>query len=212
MDEKRLKELGLDEATAKKVLDEIVSDKEKEGWIPKHRFDAVSERMESAESAKKDLEKQISERDAQLETLRKSSADSESLQNQIKVLQDANAKEKELRELADKEHAAEIKTKMREAIDLNLLTAAKARNEIAAKALLNKLDDALDDEAYKAERKKEIDALVAGDETKFMFGEGAAAGLRSRVPGGSGGANPNAENRGALAAERLNQERFPTQE
>lgn len=209
MDEKRLKELGLDEATAKKVLDEIVSDKEKEGWIPKYRLDDVSGKLEKAETAKKDLEKQLIERDKQLEELSKSTKDSEEFKKQIKELQDANAEEKTKREAAEKEFAAKLKETTRAAIDERLLSGAKARNVKSAKALLKEIAEDLDDEKYAEEREKEIKALVEAEDSKFLFGAEETAGLQSRKPAGGGGAPPGTATFGETYAAELNEKNNP---
>ncbi|MDR2943647.1 MAG: phage scaffolding protein [Methanosarcinales archaeon] len=209
MDQKRLMEIGLDETTAKKVYDELVSDKEKENWIPKHRLDQTTERMKAAEDAKKELEKQLLERDKQLETLSKESKSAEDLKKQIKELQDSNAEEKTKRETAEKEFASKLKATARAAIDDRILTGAKAKNLKSAKALLKDLGDELDNEKYAAEREKEIKELIEAEDSKFMFGTGDFSGLKGRQPGGSGGDPAKTSNRGELAAQRINNEKFP---
>ncbi len=78
--------LGINEELAKKAAE--ASQKELEGFIPKSRFDEVNE-------AKKTLEKDVKARDKQLEDLQKSNEDNETLQGQIKKLQDDNKAEKE---------------------------------------------------------------------------------------------------------------------
>ncbi len=78
--------LGISEELAKKAAE--ASKKELEGFIPKSRFDEVNE-------AKKTLEEDVKARDKQLEELKKSNEDNETLQGQIKKLQDSNKAEKE---------------------------------------------------------------------------------------------------------------------
>ncbi len=78
--------LGISEELAKKAAE--ASQKELEDFIPKSRFDEVNE-------AKKTLEKDVKARDKQLEELKKSNEDNETLQAQIKKLQDDNKAEKE---------------------------------------------------------------------------------------------------------------------
>lgn len=78
--------LGISEELAKKAAE--ASKKELEGFIPKSRFDEVNE-------AKKTLEEDVKARDKQLEELKKSHGDNETLQSQIKKLQDSNKAEKE---------------------------------------------------------------------------------------------------------------------
>lgn len=71
--------IGLTEEQATKAADE--SKKELEGYIPKSRFDEVND-------AKKDAEKQVKERDAQIEGFKK--VDPEALQAEITRLQAEN--------------------------------------------------------------------------------------------------------------------------
>lgn len=78
--------LGISEELAKKAAE--ASKKELEGFIPKSRFDEVNE-------AKKTLEEDVKARDKQLEELKKSNGNNETLQGQIKKLQDSNKAEKE---------------------------------------------------------------------------------------------------------------------
>lgn len=71
--------IGLTEEQATKAADE--SKKELEGYIPKTRFDEVN-------NAKKEAEKQVKERDTQIEGLKK--VDAEALQAEITKLQTEN--------------------------------------------------------------------------------------------------------------------------
>ena len=118
--------LGIDEETAKKC--ETASQEELKGFIPKARFDEVN-------TAKNTAEALVKERDNQLETLKNSTGDVESLKQQIATLQADNTAK-------DEAHAAEIKQmKIDAAIDL-ALGDAKAKNKIAVKALLKDMDKA----------------------------------------------------------------------
>ena len=118
--------LGIDEETAKKL--ETASLEELKGFIPKSRFDEVNE-------AKKTAEALVKERDGQLETLKNSSGDVDSLKKQIETLQNDN-------KAKDEAHAKEIhQLKVDNAI-ASALTGAKAKNATAVKALLKDLDKA----------------------------------------------------------------------
>ena len=118
--------LGIDEETAKKL--ETASLEELKGYIPKARFDEVN-------NEKKKLELDVRDRDSQLETLKNSTGDVESMKQQIADLQKAN------KDAADA-HAAEIKQlKVNTAIEA-ALTGAKAKNMVAVKALLKDMDKA----------------------------------------------------------------------
>jgi len=147
--------LGIEEEVAQKIVN-MAAEEISGAYVPKSRFDEVNE-------AKKNAEALIKERDTQLEELKKASGDSEKLQQQIAELQEAN-------KAAAKEYEANLKKVRRESIDNQLLTEANAKNAKAVAALLNPVDEKLDDEAYKAERLKQIEALVAAEDSSFLFG------------------------------------------
>ncbi len=153
MKKDELIKLGLDDATAEKVA--AASTEELKGYIPKARFDEVN-------TAKNHAEEQVRERDKQIDGLKAASGDAETLKKQIETLQTANKQK-------DSEHAAEIKKlKIDNAVD-NALTAAKAKNLKAARALLD-LDKAdLADNGTVKGLAEQIEKLKAGDDTKFMF-------------------------------------------
>lgn len=148
--------LGIDEETAKKL--ESASLEELKGYIPKVRFDEVN-------NEKKRLESDIKERDGQLEKLKNSTGDIEALKTQIADLQKAN-KEK------DDAHQAEIKQlKIDNAIDA-ALTGAKAKNNVAVKALLKDLDKAeLNEDGTIKGLAKQIEALRKSDSYLFEANE-----------------------------------------
>lgn len=77
----QLKALGLSDDVAKTVAE--ASQEELKGFVPKTRFDEVN-------NAKKQLETDIKSRDSQLEELKKSTGDNESLKKQIEILQSEN--------------------------------------------------------------------------------------------------------------------------
>lgn len=81
MNKEQLVALGLTEEQADKVIAGYGT------MIPKSRFDEVNE-------AKKELDKQISERDTQLNDLKKQVKDNEELTTQIQELQNANKQTK----------------------------------------------------------------------------------------------------------------------
>ena len=118
--------LGIEEEVAKKC--EEASLEELKGFIPKTRFDEVN-------NAKKNAEVLLKERDGQLETLKNSSGDVDSLKKQIETLQNDN-------KAKDEAHAKEIhQLKVDNAIE-SALTGAKAKNAVAVRALLKDLDKA----------------------------------------------------------------------
>jgi len=154
MNKEDLLKLGLTEEQAEKVLS--ANTEQLKGFIPKARFDEVN-------NAKKQAEKDLSERDIQLETLKNSTGDIETLKNTIKQLQDENKASKE-------QYEANIsKIKLDNAID-NALGNARAKNSRAVRALL-------DMEKIKFENDnlsgldEQIEALKEAEDSKFLFEE-----------------------------------------
>lgn len=162
MKRKFLEDLGItDKDTIDKILDENSTD------IGKAKGELETVQTQLAESKKEveTLTSQVSERDKQLEDLKKSTGDVEELTKKIETLQEENKANSEA-------HAAEIKQmKVDAAIDV-ALSNAKAKNNKAVKALLNDLDklEINEDGSIKGDSlKNQIDALVKGDDTKFLF-------------------------------------------
>lgn len=170
MKKDELIKLGLTDEAAEKVA--AASAEELKGFIPKARFDEVN-------TAKNHAEEQVKERDKQIEGLKAASGDAESLKKQIETLQAANKQK-------DSEHAAEIKKlKVDAAVDA-ALTAAKAKNLKAARALLD-LDKAeLSDDGTVKGLAEQIEKLKAGDDTKFMFDASAKPKMKGAKTGEEG--------------------------
>lgn len=126
------------------------------GFIPKARFDEVN-------NAKKQAEKDLSERDKQLETLKNSTGDVETLKNTIKQLQDENKASKE-------QYEANIsKIKLDNAID-NALGNAKAKNSRAVRALLDMEKIKFENETLSG-LDEQLKALKEAEDSKFLFEE-----------------------------------------
>lgn len=118
MNKEDLIAMGLTEEQAKKVMDSLDGN-----YVTKTRFNEVNEEN-------KTLKKSVSDRDKQLEDLKKSSGDNEELKKQIETLQQENANQK-------KAHDAEMtQLRLDNAIDA-ALTAAGAKNIKAVRALLD---------------------------------------------------------------------------
>jgi len=172
MKKDELIKLGLTEELAAKV--ESASAEELKGFIPKGRFDEVNNDL-------KTVKESVSERDKQIEELKKSSGDSEALKKQIEEIQAANKKK-------DEEHAAEIRNlKINAAID-TALTEAKAKNLKAAKALLDMDKIKLDDKGEISGLSEQIKSLTGSKETGFMFdSKGTFKGAKHGEDGHDGG-------------------------
>lgn len=111
-------EIGLTEEQAKKVMGSLDCD-----FVTKTRFNEINEEN-------KTLKKSVSDRDKQLEELKKSSGDNAALQQQISDLQKQNADQ-------EKAHNEELaKLKLDNAID-TALTAVGAKNVKAVKPFID---------------------------------------------------------------------------
>lgn len=154
MNKEDLLKLGLTEEQAEEVLN--ANTEQLKGFIPKARFDEVN-------NAKKQAEKDLSERDKQLETLKNSTGDIETLKNTIKQLQDENKASKE-------QYEANIsKIKLDNAID-NALGNAKAKNSRAVRALLDMEKIKFENETLSG-LDEQLKALKEAEDSKFLFEE-----------------------------------------
>ena len=176
--------LGIDEETAKKL--ETASQEELKGYVPKTRFDEVNNAKNTAEAL-------VKERDGQLETLKNSTGDVEAMKKQIEDLQKANNE-------AAKAHAAEIKQlKIDNAIE-SALTGAKAKNNIAVKALLKDLDKAeLADDGTVKGLAEQIQALQKSDAYLFEAKETK----KTKIKGAEVGESGNEEGDGRVDTSKM---------
>lgn len=128
MERKFLKDLGLADDVIEKVMTENGKD--------------INELKSAAETSKTtlaDLQKQISERDKQLDTLKTSSGDNEVLKKQITDLQEAN-------KTAKTEYDTSLKKITLGSKIETALLGAKAKNTKAVRALLDESKISLDGE------------------------------------------------------------------
>ena len=157
---------GVTEELAQKLAD--MSAEELKGYVPKERFNEVNE-------AKKNAEALVKERDGQIETLKASSGDNETMKKQIEDLQAAN------KEAADK-YAADLKQlRLDNAVD-NAIAAAHGKNAKAIKALL-KLEnvEVLEDGTTKG-LTEQIEALTKAEDSSMLFGS-STPNVKGMVPG-----------------------------
>ena len=172
------KNLGLTKEQVSKVLKINADDIEETKKEAETAIQNVEAEVES-------LENQVKERDGQLETLKATAGDNETLSKKIEDLQAENA-------TAKKAHETEMN---RLKVDFEVekaLIEAKAKNVKAAKALLDLEDAKLDKDGNVKGLKELIDSLVAGEDTKFMFeqtGESSKQGFQSYTPGQNSGSN-----------------------
>lgn len=152
MNKEDLLKLGLMEEQAEKVLS--ANTEQLKGFIPKARFDEVN-------NAKKQAEKDLSDRDKQLETLKNSTGDIETLKNTIKQLQDEN------KMAADKYNAELAEIKLAGAVDTALL-GADALNVRAVKALLDMSKIKMDGDVLLGIN-EQIESLKKAEDSKMLF-------------------------------------------
>ena len=161
--------LGIDEELAKKC--EEASMEELKSFIPKSRFDEVN-------NENKKLKADITDRDGQLETLKNSTGDVDSLKKQIEDLQKDN-------KAKDDAHAAEIKQLKIDSAVESAISNAKGKNAKAIKALLNLENAELDEDGSIKGLSEQMDALRKSDEYLFEAKETKAK-FKGAKPGETG--------------------------
>lgn len=140
--------MGLTEEQAKKVMDSIDGN-----FVTKARFNEVNEEN-------KTLKKSVSDRDKQLEDLKKSSGDNAALQQQISDLQKANADQQ-------KAHETELnQLKLDNAVEV-ALSGAKAKNSKAVKAMLDMAKVKIGEDGKLSGFDEQIEALKKSDGWMF---------------------------------------------
>lgn len=166
MNKEDLIAMGLTEEQAKKVMDSLDGN-----FVTKARFNEINEEN-------KTLKKSVSDRDKQLEDLKKSSGDNAALQQQISDLQKQNADQQ-------KAHDEELaKLKLDNAVEI-ALSGAKARNGKAVKAMLDMSKVKLGEDGKLSGFDEQIEALKKSDAYMFDVQQqftGFQPGASSTVP------------------------------
>lgn len=166
--------LGISEELAAKA--EKASLKELEGYISKEQFDTVS-------AENKNLKQSVSDRDKQLDTLKKASGDNEDLKKQIETMKQQNREQEEA-------HKAEIaQIRLDNAIDA-ALTAAGAKNIKAVKALLDVSKVKLGDDGKPTELEDQLKAVQKSDAYLFEDKQSSRK-FKGFQPGASGDTRPD---------------------
>lgn len=141
----------------------------------------------SAKAEAQSLRDQVQERDKQLEDLKDNAGDNETMKQQIADLQAENTAAKQA-------HEAEMtRLKVGFAVE-KALSGAKAKNVKAVKALLDIEDAKLDKDGNVRGLQEQIDKLLAGEDTKFLFEatEQNQQTFKGFQPGASAGQKPDA--------------------
>ena len=153
----------------RKQLEDLGLSKEQVDSVMKINGDDIENAKSSSTTEIKNLQAevdglktQVSDRDTQLENLRVSAGDNESLKKQIEDLQTENQTAKE-------KHESELtQLKVDFAVE-KALTGAKAKNITAVKALLDLNDAKLDKDGSVKGLAEQIEKLTTSDDTKFLF-------------------------------------------
>ena len=158
-------------ACEKASLDEL------KDFVPRMRMNEVSEEN-------KTLKQTVSDRDKQLEELKKSSGDSAELKKQIEALQEQNKIEKA-------EHEREmVRLKLDNAVE-TALTAAGAKNSKALRALLDAEKIKLDDSGKLSGLSEQLEAIRKSDGYLFAEKSGEKPSFKGFQPGASGDVKPD---------------------
>lgn len=158
-------------ACEKASLDEL------KDFVPRMRMNEVSEEN-------KTLKQTVSDRDKQLEELKKSSGDSAELKKQIEALQEQNKTEKAAHE---KEMA---RLKLDNAVE-TALTAAGAKNSKALRALLDAEKIKLDESGKLSGLSEQLEAIRKSDGYLFAEKGGEKPSFKGFQPGASGDVKPD---------------------
>lgn len=157
MTRKQLEDLGLSREQADAVIKINGDDIENAKSVS-------SAELKNMQTEVDGLKGQVKERDKQLETLKATAGDNESLTQQIADLQKANAD-------TVAAHESEMnRLKIDFAVE-KALTGAKAKNIKAVKALLDLEDAKFDKEGNVKGLAEQIEKLVSSEDTKFLFNE-----------------------------------------
>lgn len=158
-------------ACEKASLDEL------KDFVPRMRMNEVNEEN-------KTLKQTVSDRDKQLDDLKKSSGDSVELKKQIEALQLANSEQK-------KAHEAEItQLKLDNAVE-TALTAAGVKNNKALRALLDPDKIKLDDSGKLSGLSEQLEAVRKTDGYLFKEKDDVAPVMKGFQPGASSDVKPD---------------------
>lgn len=164
--------MGLTEEQAKKVMDSLDGN-----YVTKTRFNEVNEEN-------KTLKQTVSDRDKQLDDLKKSSGDSAELKKQIETLQKQNADDK----AAYEKEMAQVK--LDNAVE-NALAAAGVKNNKALKALLDTEKIKLDDSGKLSGLEEQLKEVRKTDPYMFAEKEQRQTSFKGFQPGASSDVKPN---------------------
>lgn len=158
MKRKFLEDLGLDKEIIDKVLDEHSTSVGK----LKGEVETLTTERDTLKAENKNLKDDVANRDKQLDDLKNSTEDVAGLKKQIEDLQNSN-------KTNDENHKNEMSELKKSFAIEKGLTDAKAKNNVAVKALLDLTKIELAEDGTVKGLSEQIDALVKGEDTKFLF-------------------------------------------
>ncbi len=167
MTKEDLIKMGLSEEQANSVMTSLNGD-----FVTKTRFNELNEELKTARQS-------VSDRDKQLEELKKSAGDNQALATQITTLQQQNATQKT-------EFEAKLAAlKLDNAVEL-ALTGAKAKNSKAVKAMLDLSKVKLGEDGKLSGLDEQLEALKKSDGYMFEVQEQQKQQFTGFQPGASG--------------------------
>lgn len=153
-----LKELGLE----KEVIDKIFTENGKDVEAEKAKAEKIKIDFEQLKTEKEALNDRLTERDTQLEDLKKTAGSADELQKQIEALQTDNKAKEET-------HAAEItQLKINNSVK-EAITAAGGKNAKAISALLELENAELTEDGQVKGLTEQIKKLQSAEDAKFLF-------------------------------------------
>ncbi|MEG2322810.1 MAG: phage scaffolding protein [Anaerovoracaceae bacterium] len=153
-----LKELGLE----KEVIDKIFTENGKDVEAEKAKAEKIKIDFEQLKTEKEALNDRLTERDTQLEDLKKTAGSADELQKQIEALQADNRAKEET-------HAAEItQLKINNSVK-EAITAAGGKNAKAISALLELENAELTEDGQVKGLTEQIKKLQSAEDAKFLF-------------------------------------------
>lgn len=180
MKRKFLEDLGLDKEIIDKVLDEHSTSVGK----LKGEVETLTTERDTLKAENKNLKDDVANRDKQLDDLKNSTEDIAGLKKQIEDLQNSN-------KTNDENHKNEISELKKSFAIEKGLSDAKAKNNVAVKALLDMTKIELAEDGTIKGLSEQIDALVKGEDTKFLFNTESTKTFKGATPGETGNEDPD---------------------
>lgn len=186
------------EEERKSIIDKIMDENGTDINSAKGDTKKLEDENKTLKSEKKTIQGQLDTANQTIEDLKKANPDVEGLQNKIKEHEDT------IKKMND-DHKAEITKMARDAINTELLSKYKAKNNKAVMALIDELEAKTNDD-YKTLLDSKLKSLSEAEDTKFMFGEAQIKQIYNPVSG----EDPSKVGIGASMATQRNTTQAPS--